>query len=252
MIWIYASAGTLGLATVALFQIVICKIASSLIFGSNHQMKDDFWIEFQRSSTNGLSGNELSRRSELASSWQNWAFNGVLTFMAAGLVEETLKYLPIIYAHRRREKGNRAYLDYVLAGALSFGVVEGIGFLYSQRDAAWPEMLLTLFERMVLAQIGHLSVAALTALRAIRRDYYGDDMSWLEVLGPSVFYHGLFDFVAMSASTLEGNVGWIHPKGINTTIALFGLCGGLVPTAVWQAWGEWKGLEERDRKEAEK
>lgn len=52
----------------------------------------------------------------------------------AGLIEETLKYLPITYARRRRtveqrQKRNRAYIDHALARALSFGAVELIGFL---------------------------------------------------------------------------------------------------------------------------
>jgi hypothetical protein len=254
MIWTYATAGTVGLTTVALVQIVVCKAASTILFGSG-QMSKDFWNEFQRSTIDGLTGDELTRRAELAASWQNWVFNGVLTFVAAGLVEETLKYLAIIYARRRgtakqRQQRNRAYIDYALAGALSFGVVESIGFLYAaceQGHETWPKLVLTLFERVVLGQLGHLSVASLTALRAIRRDYYGGQLSWWGVVGPSVFFHGAFNFVAMTASTLEGNVGWIHPTGVRNTMAMFGLCAGLVATAAWQVRQEWKALDSRDR-----
>ena len=43
-------------------------------------------------------------------------FNSALTFVAAGLGEEILKYLPIAYAHRRvnsegDQKRSRAYVD---------------------------------------------------------------------------------------------------------------------------------------------
>jgi RsiW-degrading membrane proteinase PrsW (M82 family) len=251
MVWIFASAGTLGITAAAIGQMAICKLASFLIFRSNDDLKKKFWLEFSRTSVEGLSLTELAQRAVLASSWQNWVFNGVLTFLAAGLVEETLKYLPIIWARRQKGEGDGAYLDYVMSGALSFGVVEGIGFLYAQKDVSNSQFALTLLERIVPAQIGHLSMAALTALRATRRDHYGDQLGWWGVVGPSVLYHGLFDFVAMSASALEGNVGWIHPQGAKVLTMMFGLCGGLVSTAVWQVWKEWKGIEERAEEDVE-
>ena len=36
-----------------------------------------------------------------------------------------------------------------------------------------------------------LVAALMMALRAIRRDYYGDRMSWWAVVGPSVALHGI-------------------------------------------------------------
>jgi hypothetical protein len=51
--------------------------------------------------------------------------------IAAGLVEETLKHLPIAYARCRygdiakeskTQHKNRAYIDYALSAALSFGL----------------------------------------------------------------------------------------------------------------------------------
>jgi RsiW-degrading membrane proteinase PrsW (M82 family) len=128
----------------------------------------------------------------------------------AGLVEETLKYLPIAYARRRdaAQRRDRAYIDYALAGALSFGVIENIGFLYASCEKgheSWARLLLTVFERVVVGASGHLLVAALTALRAIRRDYYGEKLSWWGVVGSSV---------AMAFSTVEGSAGWIHPTGM--------------------------------------
>lgn len=254
MIWIYATAGTVGLTTVVLVQIVICKAASAILFGS-HTMRKDFWNEFQRSTIDGLTAEALTRRAELAASWQNWVFNSAFTYITAGLVEETLKYLPIVYACRRgtakqRQRRNRAYIDYVLADALSFGVIESIGFLYASCEkghVTWPKLILTLFERIVLGQLGHLSAACLTALRAIRRDYYGDQLSWWSVVGPSVILHGTYDFGALAFSALEGNVGWIHPTGVRNIIAMLGLGIGLVATATWQVKQEWKSLDIHDR-----
>ena len=254
MIWTYAAACTVGLTTVMLVQMVTCSAASSILFGLG-QTRADFWNEFRRSTIDGLTADELTRRAELAVSWQNWVFNSVFTFFAAGFSEEILKYLPIAYTRRRgtveqRKQRNRAYIDYALAGALGFGVIENIGFLYvscEQGHETWPRLMLTIFERMVFGSLGHLLVASLTALRAIRRDYYGDQMSWWAVVGPSVMLHGTFDFVAMAASALEGNVGWIHPTGVRNTTAMFGLISGVVATAAWQVRREWKALDDRDR-----
>lgn len=254
MIWTYAAAGTVGLTAVMLIQLVVCFVASTILFGSG-KTKDEFWTEFQRSTIDGLTMDQLTRRAELAASWQNWVFNSVLTFLAAAFVEETLKYLSIAYARRRgtaeqRKQRNRAYIDYTVASALGFGVVEGIGFLYAaceEAHEAWPKLIFTLLERVV-GSLGHLLLASLTALRAIRRDYYGDQTSWWAVVGPSVILHGASNFVALGASALEGNVGWIHPTSVRNTTAMLGLMSGLIATAAWQVRREWKALNDRDRK----
>jgi hypothetical protein len=254
MVWTYAAVGTVGLTTVMLVQMVAFKAISAILFDSG-KMKGDFWKEFSRSTINGLTAGELTYGAELAASWQNWIFNSGFAFIMAGLAEETLKYLPIAYTRRRgtlkqRRQRDRAYVDYALAGALGFGLVESIGFIYASCEhgyESWSKIVLTVFERIIIGQLGHLSVSVLTALRAIRRDYYGDQLSWWSVVGPSVFFHGAFKFVAISASALEGNVGWIHPTGVWNTMAMFGLATGLVTTATWQVRQEWKALDNRDR-----
>lgn len=253
MIWTYATAGTVGLTAVALVQMVSCSAVGTLLFGAG-QGRTDFWNEFRRSSVQGLTADELTRRAALAGSWQNWVFNGVLTFVAAGFLEETLKCLPIAYARRRgtaeqRRRRNRAPLDYALAGALGFSVVESIGFLYAaceQGNETGTKLMLTLFERIAGA-FAHLLVASLTALRATRRDYHGVKMSWWSVIAPSALLHGASDFIAISASALEGNVGWIHPTGTGTTTTMLGLMSGLVATAAWQVRREWKAINDGDR-----
>ena len=175
----------------------------------------------------------------------------------AGLLEEMLKYLPITYARRRgidgqRKPRNRAYIDYAFAGALSFGVVENIAFLYAsceKGNEAWPKLLRTVLERIVIGSTGHLLVACLTALRSIRKDYYGEQLSWLGVVGPAAILHGTFDFVALAFSSLEGNVGWIHPTGVRNTSTMMGLLTGLVATAAWLVRRDWMALDNRDRKQ---
>ena len=217
--------------------------------------EDGFWTEFARGSIDGLSTDELARRAYLAASWRNWVFIGVLSFFGASLVEESLKYVSIVYARRRgkaegRKRGDRAYVDYAVAGALGFGVVEAIGFIYAAVEPGGEtgsRLVLTLFERLG-GSFGHFLVAALMALRAIRRDYYGDPMSLWAVVCPSVALHGTYDFVALGASALEGNVGWIHPVGRGVTVGMLGLIGGLMVMAAWLVRGEWKALEERARR----
>ncbi|PGH11156.1 hypothetical protein AJ80_07258 [Polytolypa hystricis UAMH7299] len=258
MVWTYAASGTLGLTLVALTQFAICTAATYLLFG-NGQMRTDFLTELCRGSIDGLTADELARRAELAATWQNWVFSGVFTFVVTGLVEETLKYLPIAYARRRgiikqRQRRNRAYIDYAISAALGFGFVEALGFLYiaceNERQTGL-KLGLTILERMV-GFTGHLLVSALTGLRATRRDFYGGEeekkMSWWAVTGPAILFHGAFNFVAISFSVLEGNVGWIHPTGVGNTVSMVGIAASLVGAAAWMVRGEWKALNERDRK----
>lgn len=257
LVWTYIVQGTIGLAGVLVTQIGICRIASSVVFDSA-QMRKDFWREFARSTISGLTPSQLAHRAQLASSWQNWVFVGGLSFIAAGFLEETLKYLPIVYARRRERRTelvepnrrrSRAYLDYILAGTLSFGSMETLFSLFSAcRNEAGSKLALTLSERLVFGSLGHLLPAALIALRAIRRDYYGDQLSWWSVVGPSVLLHGTFDLIVLSFSALEGNVGWIHPTNSWNVTAMFGLCSGVIGTAAWLVKREWNDLNDRDGK----
>ena len=232
---------------------IICGAASRLLFPSN-ELRETFWEEFSRGTVAGLTRDQLTNRAALAISWPNWVFNGVLTYLAAGLVEETLKYMPIAYARRQgtleeRKQRDRAYIDYALVGALSFGLVESIGFLYAACETgneSGSKLLLTVAERLVAGSLGHLLAAALTALRATQRDFYGKKMSWWQVVGPSVLLHGTFDFIAMSFSALESNVGWVHPVGVRNTVTMIGMIAGVISTAGWWVWQEWKHVLDLD------
>jgi RsiW-degrading membrane proteinase PrsW (M82 family) len=253
MLWTFVSAGTLGLTSVALLQMALVKALNPVLFGANKAMAKDFWKEFTRTTIDDLTSSELARRTELASSWQNWAFIFAFSFIGAGVVEEVLKYLPIEYARRRgtakdRKVQNRAYIDYVMAGALSFSVVEAIGFIYAAGDQGrekWPRMMLILLER-IPGQVGHVAVALLSAVRAIRRDYYGEELSWWRVLGPAVLLHGAADSIFFTASALGGNVGWIHPTGVWTTVSMLGGYIGVVASIVWNVKKGLNDLDQRD------
>ncbi|PMD42996.1 hypothetical protein L207DRAFT_509573 [Hyaloscypha variabilis F] len=253
--WTYLLSGTCGLLGVGLIQMAVVKAVSLLLFYRDPGGSEDFWTEFARTSVQGLSVEELGKRARIAWGWRNWVFNGVLTFVAAGFGEEILKYAPIAYARRRGEReekkrGSRAYVDYALAGALSFSLIENIGFLYAAVEKggeSWSRLAFSVFERVVVGGMGHLTMSVLTALRATRRDFYGDRLSWWEVIGPAALYHGAFDFLCFSVSAWEGNVGWIHPTSLGATSVMFGSYLGLVASAMWQTRTEWKGLEERDQ-----
>jgi len=257
MIWTYFLTGTLGVAAVSLVQMATGYGLATLLFG-NDGVKP-FMTEFFRSAINDLSPEELAQRAALASSWRNHAFNALLFFGAAGLFEEALKLLPILYARRRerqtsdaKPQRDRAYLDYVLASSLSFGVIEGIGFLYAScvhGKETGSKLLLTVVERLVLGSSGHMLMAVLSALRATRRDYYGDSsMSWWSVIGPAALIHGTYDFVAMCFSASEGNVGWIHPTEIGKTTAMLTMACGMWLTTAGLVRREWKMIQERDKK----
>ncbi|EAW20786.1 uncharacterized protein NFIA_113160 [Aspergillus fischeri NRRL 181] len=255
LIWTFTLSGTLGLAAAAVVQMGICQAVGAVLF-SSEDLRTEFWTEFGRTTVAGLTQEQLLRRAELASSWQNWVFNGALTYVAAGLVEELLKYIPVMYARRRdakkKQRRDRAYIDYVLASALGFSVVENIGFIYSAcvgGQESWPKLLLTFMERVVVGQLGHLSVACLTALRATRRDYHGDSLGLWGVIGPAALFHGTYNFALMSVSAMEGNVGWIHPNGLRNTVLALGLVSGMIGLAVRKVKQEWRKVQkyEQDR-----
>ena len=245
----------MGLGAVVLAQAAVGYAASTALFG-NGEIRDSFLKEAMRSSINGLTADELSRRAELAYSWKNLAFNALFSFGVAGVFEETLKYLPILYARHRentkeKKRRNGAYLDYVLAGSLSFTIVESIGFLYASVEhgqESWPKLALTIFERIGIGSTGHLLVAALTALRAIRRDYYGDKMSWWGVVGPAMLLHGLFDFGAFSFSASDGNVGFIHPTAPRKIATMLSLAVGMQCISGWLVRREYKIIGDHDAK----
>jgi len=253
MIWTGVAAATIGISFAALFQLGVCKAASTLIFGSGDTEKF-FWAQFQRNTIAGLTGDQIMRRLELANSWKSWLFNCILSYVGAGFTEEMLKYLPVIYASHRgtikdRTSRNRAYIDYVLAAALGYSVSEGVAYLYAVCESGQMNkslILLTLFERLILGFVGHLSYACLTAIRATRRDYYGERLRWWQVVGPSALLHGTWDMAALSISALNGNVGWIHPTGFWPTTAIIVPATGIAAATVWQVIQELNALDALD------
>jgi hypothetical protein len=164
-----------------------------------------------------------------------------------------------MYARRRgtaadRRHRSRAYLDYAVAGSLAFGVVEAIGFFYSscvRGEETGGRLALTVCERLLLGSTGHVLMAALSALRATRSDYYAEKkLSWWQIIGPSALIHGFFDFAAFAFSASDGNVGWIHPSGTGKTALMLALGSAVWLGTAWMLRRELKLLENYEQKQA--
>jgi hypothetical protein len=254
--WTYAFTATVGVAAVSALQMGVGYGLSTLFYGTG-ETRSYFLQEIMRSSVADLSVEDIKLRAEIASSWRYTIFTTLCCFGAAGLGEEALKYLPVVYASRRgtpeqRKPRNRTYLDYALASSLGFGLVEGIGFLYSScvhGEEKGGKLALTIFERFIMGSSGHVLMAVLSALRATRRDYYGGrQVSWLRIIGPSVLIHGAWDLGALLFSASDGNVGWVHPTSPPKVLAMLGVACSMWAGTAFMVWNEYKTITELDKK----
>ena len=230
--------------------------AVRLLWGTS-DLRQVYIKEVMRSTIEGITEMDILQRRTLASSWQNWAFITLFSYVLAGFLEEGLKYLPIAYARgqgtqEERRPRNRAYLDYAIASALRLAAAENIVSIYGVKNEAWPRLLWTITERVAYGSFGHSLTAALTALRAIRRDYYGEKMSWWSVVGPSILLHGTADFVCFAASSMQGNPGWIYPTGVWYNTGMYSTFAGVVGSAIWLARREWRVVKEVSAQRSEK
>lgn len=253
LVWSFASTGTIGVFALLTAQVTVLTAATRLLF-PDPNVREAFMTEFGRSTIEDLTAAERAARLAFSASWQNWVFNTTLSFAIAGLFEEILKLLPVLFISAKAKRRNqqvakRAYLDYTVTAALAFGVFEGIGFLYAACESAQERgflLMRTVLERFVAGSTAHVLLAALTGLRATRREIYGDQLSWWNVLTPSILLHGFANSAAFAFSTLEGNVGWIHPTGFWTQVGLYSSVLGFNGMAAWLVWKEWMTLQKMD------
>ncbi len=63
---------------------------------------------------------------------------------------------------------------------------------------------------------------------------------------PSV--SGFFDTAALAFSAYEGNVGWIHPKGVVTTTVMLVMAASVWAGTAWMVWRELKIIAAYDEK----
>jgi len=130
LICTYATTSTFGFAADMLAQITTRKAELRLVLGSNELPNRYFWAEFSTNPASSFWVDKRARRAELIS-WKYRVFKGIFYFLVDGIIEETTKYLPILYARRcgiaqQRQQRNRAYIDYGLAGTLSFAPITDI------------------------------------------------------------------------------------------------------------------------------
>ncbi|KAK3115870.1 hypothetical protein LTR53_004370 [Teratosphaeriaceae sp. CCFEE 6253] len=212
--YIYFGSATLGLVAVLAAQTLLMKIVLKPLFGRQAKA---YVAEFMRSSIKGLSAEQIAFRATLASSWQNWAFLLVFTFVGAGLCEELLKYAPIAsLRHQNNSTAPREVLvQYAVAAALGFSTVENVAYsrmAVQAGERGW-KLALTIAERVIAGGPGHCLTAALLAINVAKLGEYRTSPSSLwQILGGSVLYHGIFDFVLFAISALHGNVGFVHPE----------------------------------------
>lgn len=274
LIWTFVGVGTIGLTAVVVTQIAMLAGVARVLF-PDAAVRKAFMTEFARTTVDGLTSEELAGRTAMASTWRNWALDLSLSFGMAALTEEVLKVSPILFFAKKDSKrevqsnveGNKeenttkpdlqhaAYLDLALTAGLSFSLFEGIGFLYSACEGAqetgWT-LVRTICERFIAGSTAHLLYAALTGLRATRKLAHGDSLSWWAVVAPSILLHGTGNALAFSLSTLDGNVGWIHPKGLWTNVGLYTAFLSVNGFAAWLVRREWNDLKWREAKNEKK
>ncbi|KAI0004025.1 hypothetical protein F4779DRAFT_600633 [Xylariaceae sp. FL0662B] len=222
LIWTYVSTGTLGTVAVIVVQSIVSYAVAWVLFGRD---KDAFLAEMQRqeSDITGMDAESLATRQEMAGSWPYWVFMFVFAFGVAGLVEEVLKYSALPLARRHgRVAHEYNYVVLAAAGALGFSTFENIGFVYAaaRAEQSLSELALTLAERVLVGSPGHVTGAVLIGLNAALRDFHAQPLSLTQIIGVPVVFHGVFDFMLFSISALDGNVGWVHPRGKTLVLVL--------------------------------
>ncbi|KAK0288780.1 hypothetical protein LTR91_017413 [Friedmanniomyces endolithicus] len=208
-----------GIAGVILAQLLLVHAIAKPLFGDQAAT---FMVELVRSTVGDLTPDQLVLRGKIASSWQYWVLLVAMTYVAAGGVEELLKYAPIAYLHRRQRQSadkkaipKEVYLQYAVAAGLGFSTIENVAFArvaVKVGESGW-KLALTIFERVVGGTIGHCLMAALIAVNVAKMgEYRRTPRNLWRILGGPILWHGSFDLVLFGLSALEGNVGFIHPE----------------------------------------
>ena len=142
---------------------------------------------------------------------QLFIFLFLLSFISAGVVEESLKYYLTtrIRKYRPSYQVLQGYLLYALSAALGFSTIENIGYVLSGAaggpggDSSFIGVLLNTLGRTFLSTPLHLLTAYLIGLQVIRRDVLGESLNIVQVMGWSVFFHGCFDFFLFAIMVLS-------------------------------------------------
>ncbi|KXL45522.1 hypothetical protein M433DRAFT_4467 [Acidomyces richmondensis BFW] len=149
------------------------------------------------------------------------------------------------------------YLQLAIAAGLGFSMFENLAYAHAMAksaDSTPTKIMLTVLERMVFGTTGHVLTACLTAVNAARylppastpdekvssETRMGNLMKLLQILGPSILYHGLNDFQLFALCAWEGNVGWIHPTEPRVVAVGLAAVMGLQGLLAWDVWKGWR------------
>ncbi|OAP60897.1 hypothetical protein AYL99_05899 [Fonsecaea erecta] len=262
LVWTYILAGTVGITVAMLAQAVLAYLLALLCF---HGLPDDamsYLAETAKTEHDITDDAHRQRRRAMARRRGYWAFMLLFSFVAAGLVEEGIKYVTVtamlaLLARRSSTSTPRDSIAVAVSAALGFATVENCAFISAAtrrsnkgRGAAPKDAmfaLLTAMERVVLGIPGHAMTATLIGINMkLMRDDHDHfhrghtsttsssssstmNSAWL-VLRDPVLFHGCFDFMLFAVSALEGNVGWVHPRRPRTVGVVLALAVGLQAT----------------------
>ena len=216
--WTYLGTGILGLSAAGVLQLGLCSLMFKALCGAR---ASDYMEELQRVTLENVSKEIIHARQQMA--WTPRYFLGltIFSYIGSALLEEAIKYFALRLAVRHAcPRHEHEYLIYAALAGLGFGTIENTLVTYASitGDETGRMVALGLFERVILASLGHTIMALLTGLQSIRRDARGEKLSIWQVLAQAVAYHGTWNFILMSVSAWNGNVGWIHPTDAGSIV----------------------------------
>ncbi|KIX94511.1 uncharacterized protein Z520_09897 [Fonsecaea multimorphosa CBS 102226] len=197
LIWTYILTGTVGITVAMAVQSVLAYLLALLCF-HGHTTAMSYLAETMKTTEDDIKALDEAhrrRRHEMARRRGYWVFMLLFSFLAAGLVEEGIKYIAIrtamlALAQQQRSshtgKGvstERDNITIAVSAALGFATAENIAFLFaaargrkgsgakdSRQDTTF--VLLTAVERVVLGITGHATTAALIGVNMLIRDHH--------------------------------------------------------------------------------
>jgi hypothetical protein len=212
--------GTVGMAMAISLQGIVAYLAAWLLFGSEYKA---YMAEFAKGENDIDGAEHIAKRFEMSRSWRYRVFLLCFAFVMAGLLEEGMKYGAIVGARRYgRVVNEHDYIAVGITSALGFAVVELIGFVYAahKQKETLTRFVMTILERIIFGLPTHAMMTTLVAINVIRRDVRHEPMTLWQVLQEPVLYHGCTNTVLVGFSAYNGNVGWIHPRGLTMYIML--------------------------------
>lgn len=231
MFWVYLATAVVGMPLMSALQAALTIPFVALVFKKKDQ--DFLWHELEnvKEDMDIIDADHRARRAAFAARPSYWIFVLYMSFVVASGMEELLKYIMVRFGKRHRSIDNLEYLMYGIVAGLSFATLENLGFLIRACQAeTGGRLLLTLVERIALGVPIHTICATLTAAGLAIQDFNISKLGFMGVIGPSIFFHGMFDFILFGYCAWSGNVGWIHPEDLGSIVVLF-VCAIVIITA---------------------